>query len=99
MGSSTTAITSPRGVCAAFLKASLTSSTVTSRFKVAVKSETEPQGTGTRMAIPSILPSSSGKMAGMARAAPVEVGMMFAAAARARARSLWAASTIRWSLV
>jgi hypothetical protein len=35
----------------------------------------------------------------IARAAPVEVGMIDRAAARARRRSLWGRSRMRWSLV
>ena len=55
--------------------------------------------TGTRIAIPSSLPLSSGSTREVALAAPVVVGMMFCAAARARRRSLCGKSRITWSLV
>ena len=54
---------------------------------------------GTRKAKPSSFPFISGITSPTARAAPVEVGMMFAAAERARRRSEWGASRMRWSLV
>ncbi|SHX28876.1 Uncharacterised protein [Mycobacteroides abscessus subsp. abscessus] len=54
----------------------------------AVRSVTDPVGTGTRNAYPSSLPLSSGNTNPMALAAPVEVGTMLIAAARARRRSL-----------
>ena len=60
---------------------------------------TDPSITGTRMDMPSSLPFSSGRTSEVALAAPVVVGMMFCAAARARRRSLCAKSRITWSLV
>ena len=59
----------------------------------------EPLGTGTRRAKPLSLPFISGMTLPTALAAPVVVGMMFMAAARARRRSLWIMSATRWSLV
>ena len=63
-----------------------------------VRSTSEPVGTGTRTAKPCSLPSSSGITRPIAFAAPVDVGTRFAAAARARRRSLCGASASRWSL-
>ncbi|CVM36710.1 Uncharacterised protein [Streptococcus pneumoniae] len=55
---------------------------------------------GTRMAKPSSLPFSSGMTSPMALAAPVEVGTMFWAAARARRRSFLCTLSCRfWSPV
>ena len=53
-----------------------------------VRSTTETLGVGTRMAKPSSLPSISGMTSLRALAAPVELGIMESAAARARRRSL-----------
>ena len=64
-----------------------------------MKSTTETVGVGTRRLKPSNLPLRSGITRASAFAAPVEVGMMFWPAARARLGSLWATSRIRWSLV
>src|SRR2546430_197667 len=72
---------------AAFI-AWLISSTVVSRPAVKVRSTADPVGTGTRSAYPSSLPFSSGSTSPIALAAPVEVGTMFSAAARARPRAL-----------
>ena len=80
------------GPSAAALYAALTSSTVTGREAVTVRSVIDPVMTGTRSAYPSSLPTSSGITSPSAFAAPVEVGMMLAAAARARRRSLWGPS-------
>src|SRR6266542_6544496 len=66
---------------------------------VTTRSVTEPVGTGTRMAMPSSLPLSSGMVSAVALAAPVVVGMMLMAAPRARRRSLCGKSRITWSLV
>src|SRR5206468_12878079 len=63
------------------------------------RSTTETFGVGTRMAKPSSLPFSSGITRWSALAAPVEVGIMDNAAARARRRSLCGKSRITWSLV
>ena len=87
------------GPSAAAWKAALTSSTVTSRLTMAVKSVSEPSGVGTRSAKPSSLPASSGSTRPTALAAPVVVGMIESAAARARRRSRCGASAIRWSAV
>ena len=56
-------------------------------------------GVGTRRAIPLILPFMEGMTRATALAAPVVVGTMFSAAARARRRSRWDASSRRWSPV
>ena len=74
-------------------KASFTSSAVAGRSSVAVKSVSEPSATGTRRAMPSNLPCMASSTRPVARAAPVEVGMMFTAAARVRRRSPWGPST------
>ena len=66
---------------------------------MATRSVTEPSGTGTRIAMPSSLPFSCGSTRPVAFAAPVEVGMMFTAAARARRRSLCGRSRMLWSFV
>ena len=83
---------------AAFI-AALTSSFVTSRSSSAVRSTTEPSGDGMRIEKPSSLPLSSGSTSPIALAAPVEVGMIDSAAARARRRSLCGKSRMRWSFV
>ena len=80
-------------------KAALTSSTVVSRPTWTVRSTTEPSGVGTRSAMPSSFPFRAGMTSPIARAAPVEVGMIDSAAARARRRSLWGRSRMRWSFV
>ena len=69
------------------------------RVPVMDGSVTEPSGTGTRIAMPSSLPLSCGSTSAVAFAAPVVVGMMFCAAARARRRSLCTPSRMTWSLV
>ncbi len=74
----------PKLSFAAAFNAALTSSTVTLRFGSNTKSTTEPVTVGTRNAIPSNLPCNSGKTRPTAAAAPVVVGTMLAAAARAR---------------
>src|ERR1019366_8957357 len=51
-------------------------------------------GVGTRIAKPSSLPAVSGITSLRALAAPVELGIMLRAAARARRRSLWVVSRI-----
>ena len=87
------------GPSAAAFTAWLTSSTLVSRPAVKVRSVAEPVGTGTRSAYPSSLPFSSGSTRPIALAAPVEVGTMFSAAARARRRSLCGPSCRFWSCV
>merc|ERR1719409_1838660 len=59
----------------------------------------ETLGVGTRSAMPLSLPLSWGRTSATALAAPVEVGTMLSAAARARRRSRWDASRMRWSPV
>ncbi|PAV69294.1 hypothetical protein WR25_17278 [Diploscapter pachys] len=73
----------------AAFRIALTSSFVVSRFGVKVRSIRLTSGTGTRIAEPSSLPFSSGSTSPTARAAPVVVGIMLIAAARARRRSGW----------
>jgi hypothetical protein len=80
-------------------KASLISSTVVSRDTSAVRSTTEPVGTGARTAKPCSLPWSSGITRPMAFAAPEDAGTRLIAAARARRRSRCGASCRRWSAV
>ena len=84
---------------AAALNAALTSSTVTSCLRTPTKSVIEPSGTGTRSEVPSSLPFIDSSTRPVARAAPVEVGMMLMAAPRARRRSQWGPSTSAWSPV
>ena len=74
-------------VSAAAAKAAFTSSRVTSRSSTATRSVADPSGTGTRIEMPSSLPSSSGITRPIALAAPVVVGITLMAAARARRRS------------
>ena len=68
---------------AAFI-AALMSSLVTFFDSTAVRSVIDPAGTGTRRLMPVSLPFTWGKTSPTAFAAPVEVGMMFRAAARER---------------
>ena len=84
---------------AASRNAVLMPSTVTGLFVTTVTSTSETFGTGTRMAMPRNLPSSSGMTFVIARTAPVVVGMMDSAAALARLRSRCGASRRRWLLV
>src|SRR5689334_9634304 len=60
---------------------------------------TETVEVGTRKEYPSSLPAISGMTSFNALAAPVEVGMIFIAAARARRKSECGRSRIFWSLV
>src|ERR1700722_9820467 len=83
----------------AFLRAAFTSSLVVFFSTTATKSTTDTLGVGTRMENPSTLPPSSGMTSFSALAAPVDVGIMLIAAARARRRSLCGKSRITWSLV
>src|ERR1035437_11096011 len=87
------------GPSAAAFTIALTSSTVVSREASNVRSVAEPVGIGMRMAYPSSLPLSSGSTSATALAAPVVVGTMLMAAARARRRSLCGASCRFWSCV
>ena len=84
---------------AALAKAALISSTVASLLRMALKSVIEPVGTGTRSDVPSSLPFIDSSTSDVARAAPVLVGTMLIAAARARRRSLCGPSTSCWSPV
>ncbi|KAF7016805.1 hypothetical protein CFC21_030333 [Triticum aestivum] len=63
------------------------------------RSTTDTLGVGTRSAIPLSLPLRLGSTSATALAAPVEVGTMLSAAARARRRSRWLASSSLWSPV
>ena len=65
----------------------------------AVRSTSETLGVGTRIAMPSSLPAIAGSTSLSALAAPVVVGIIDSAAARARRRSLCGRSRICWSLV
>ena len=76
------------GPLAAARKASLICWTVTGFSTTTARSVSETSGVGTRMAMPSIFPLSSGMTREVAFAAPVVVGMIESAAARARRRSL-----------
>src|SRR6266516_6368829 len=75
------------GPPAAALKAWFTDSTVTGLLVQTVRSTSDTSGVGTRIAIPSSLPFSSGRTSPIAFAAPVEVGIIESAAARARRKS------------
>ena len=82
--------------------AAFTESTVTSLpLTTATRMVVEPVHTGTRWAEPISFLFSSGMTRPMALAAPVELGTMFWAPARARRRSplRWGPSRIIWSPV
>ena len=64
-----------------------------------VRSTIETFGVGTRIAKPSSLPEVSGITSFSALAAPVELGIMLNAAARARRKSLCGVSRMTWSFV
>ena len=83
----------------ASLTAAFTSSVVVGREDSKTRSTTDTLGVGIRMAMPLSLPFTAGYTRATALAAPVEVGTMFMAAARARRRSRWLASRMRWSPV
>src|SRR5579871_609416 len=72
------------GPSAAALKAPFTSSAVVFLLSTAARSTTDTLGVGTRMAKPSSRPLSSGSTSPTATAAPVVVGIIDNAAARAR---------------
>ena len=61
-----------------------------------MKSVIEPSGTGTRREVPSSRPFIDSSTRLVARAAPVELGMMLMAAARASRRSFDGPSTSDW---
>src|SRR4051794_19804666 len=86
-------------LCDAFCNAPFTSSTVVALSTQTTRSTTETFGVGTRIANPCSLPFNSGITREIAFAAPVVVGIIERAAARARRRSLWGKSRITWSLV
>src|SRR5713226_9828092 len=73
---------------AASLNAALTSLLVVFLLRIATRSTTETLGVGTRIAKPSSLPLRSGSTSPIATAAPVAVGIIDTAAARARRRYL-----------
>ncbi|KAF5030519.1 hypothetical protein DSECCO2_637280 [anaerobic digester metagenome] len=87
------------GPSAAAFRVARSSSVVVGFSSSATKSTMDTVAVGTRRLMPSNLPFISGMTLATALAAPVEVGMMFCAAARARRRSLWGRSRMRWSLV
>src|SRR6059058_1373179 len=84
---------------AASSNAALTSCAVVVLPSCTVRSTTETSRMGTRNEIPANLPASSGSTSATALFAPVEVGMMLSAAARARRRSLCGRSWSFWSAV
>jgi hypothetical protein len=84
---------------AASRNASLIACTLAGLLSSAVRSTTDTLTVGTRMAMPSSLPLRCGSTRPTALAAPVVVGIMLTAAARARRRSLCGKSWIFWSLV
>ena len=77
----------------------LISSAVVLRLATKLRSTIETLAVGTRIAVPSSRPLSSGSTRPTALAAPVEVGIIDIAAARARRLSVCSVSTMRWSLV
>src|SRR5205807_4375224 len=88
-----------KGPLAAARKASLTAWALAGFSSSAVRSTTETLAVGTRIASPSSLPLSWGSTSPTAVAAPVVVGIMLTAPARARRRSLCGKSWMGWSLV
>src|SRR5438093_1041769 len=72
------------GPAAASFMAAFTFSSVAGFSSSTVRSTSETFGVGTRTAMPSSLPFSAGSTRPMARAAPVLLGIMESAAARAR---------------
>ena len=85
-------------LAAAFI-ALLICSTVGVFASSTTKSITEPVIVGTRTAKPCNLPFSLGNTKPIALAAPVEVGTILTAAARALLKSRWGASCNLWSAV
>src|SRR6185295_9531522 len=82
--SGTTSSTPLSGPSAAALMALLISSTEVGRLATNFRSTSETLGVGTRTEMPSSLPFNSGSTRPTALAAPVEVGIIDSAAARAR---------------
>ena len=76
-------------------RVSFSASTLTGRLDWKTKSIMETLGVGTRTDRPLSLPANWGNTNPTANAAPVVVGTMFCAAARARRKSLWGASSNR----
>src|SRR5262249_48997056 len=76
------------GPAAAAFMALLISSAVVARLATNFRSTSDTLGVGTRTDTPSSLPFNSGSTSPTALAAPVEVGIIDSAAARARYRSL-----------
>jgi len=89
----------PVGVGRSVRKASLISSTVVARSRTTDRSVRDTSGTGTRTAMPTSRPASSGSTASIALAAPVFRRVMFRLAARPRRESSWMVSRISWSRV
>uniref|UniRef100_A0A6N2M8K3 Uncharacterized protein n=1 Tax=Salix viminalis TaxID=40686 RepID=A0A6N2M8K3_SALVM len=79
------------------LKAAFTSSAKVFLETWTTRSTTETFGVGTRRAIPLSFPLREGRTRATALAAPVEVGTILRAAALARLRSRWLASSSLWS--
>src|SRR5204863_1405483 len=87
------------GPFAAAFNAAFTDSFVAVLSTNTVRSTTLTLGVGTRIAYPSSLPFNSGITKCNAFAAPVELGIMLIAAARARRKSLCGKSSSFWSFV
>lgn len=87
------------GPSAASLNFALISWAVADFLTVHTRSTIETVGVGTRIARPFNLPLRAGITNPIAFAAPVDVGIMERAAARARRRSLCGRSRIFWSFV
>ena len=93
------AVVVEKPVTVADVNAALTSWIVTALSTTTARSVNDTSGVGTRMAMPSIFPFSSGMTSDVAFAAPVVVGMIDIAAARARRMSLCGRSRMFWSFV
>merc|ERR1719263_718857 len=87
------------GPSAAALIAAFTSSFEVFLLTLRTKSTTDTLGVGTRKAMPLNLPLNCGSTSATALAAPVLVGTMLQAPARARRKSRWRPSRIIWSPV
>ena len=98
-GLSSTARMPWRGAAAASFRTWLISSVEVFFSTVQTRSTMETVGMGTRIARPLSLPLSSGRTSLTALAAPVVVGIMERAAARARRKSLCGKSSSLWSPV
>jgi len=71
------------------ISALLTACTVVCFLVRNVRSESDPHGTGTRIAMPSNNPDNSGMVSAVACAAPVDVGIILIPAARPRRMSFF----------